>query len=272
VDATIHVTCSRLPDGFRLDFDDTGTFDITARGSEIVWTPRGDVPLGLVRADLLGGVFSIALHVQGLLCLHASAVSMGETAIGFVGTKGAGKSTLATALCRAGASLVTDDMLPVDPGPPAVVWPAMPAVRLLQDSAQRLRHANGNTHPVTGKYHVNEFPPDQVERRRVALAALYELAPVTAGRDVPAVRRVPLAGPLAVTTLLRHGRAGTAIGRAETANLFVRASDVVRSVPVYRLEVNRDFDRLDEVIDTIGGWHSLASPASAETNAAASAR
>lgn len=272
VDATIGVECARLSDGFRLQFDDTGTFDIVARGRDIVWTPGPNAPLNLVRADLLGGVFSIALHAQGLLCLHGSAVALGDVAMGFLGTKGAGKSTLATAFCRAGASLVTDDMLPVHPGPPVAAWPAVPAVRLLHDSAHRLRHATGATHPVTGKYHVSEFPPDRVERRRVALGALYELAPVESGAHGPVVHRIPLAGPHAVTTLLRHSRAGTAIGRAEAANLFVRASDIVRSVPVYRLEVGRDFDRLDDVIERISAWHSHSLPARTEPNASAAMR
>ena len=36
----------------------------------------------------------------------------------------------------------------------------------------------------------------------------------------------------------------------------MRASDIVRTVPVYRLEVARDFGRLDDVIDQLVDWHS----------------
>ena len=255
VDESIRVRCSRLPDGFRLQFDDTGTFDISSTGQDIAWTP-GDAPLDLVRADLLGGVFSIALHAQGLLCLHGSAVSLDGVAVGFLAEKGSGKSTLATALCNAGASLITDDMLAVDPGPPATAWPSMPALRLLDDSAHRLSYASGQRHPETGKYHVNQLPADRVERRRLPLGALYELTSVLPGQGISPASRVRQAGPAAVATLLRHNRAGTAIGRAEAANLFIRASDVVRGVPVYRLEIARDFDRLNDVIDRLSAWHA----------------
>jgi len=256
VDATIRVKCGRLPDGFRLAFDDTGTFDISAHGRDIAWTPGTSSPMHLVRADLLGGVFSVALHLQGLLCLHGSAVALGSAAAGFLANKGAGKSTLATALCTRGATLITDDMLPVDPGPPAMAWPSMPSVRLLQDSADRLDYAKGQTHPQTGKYHVNELPPDRVERRRVPMIALYELSPVPSAPGAPAATRTRLTGPAAVTTLIRHNRAGTAIGGSDSRNLFMRASDIVRTVPVYRLEVVRDFARLDEVVDQLVEWHS----------------
>jgi hypothetical protein len=257
VDAHIRVRCSRLPHGFRLAFDDTGTFDIGDGGRDIAWTP-GHAAMELVRADLLGGVFSVALHLQGLLCLHGSGVGVNGTAVAFLANKGAGKSTLATALCAGGATLVTDDMLPVHPGTPVMAWPSMPAVRLLHDSASHLRHANGRTHPVTNKYHVNELPSHQVELRRLPLGAIYELAPVASGPDVPAVERVRVTGTNAVGTLLRHHRAGTAIGGAESVNLFIRASDIVRSVPVYRLHVARDFARLSDVAAQIRAWHSPA--------------
>jgi hypothetical protein len=263
VDAEIRVRCSKLRDGFRLDFDDTGTFDISERGRVIAWRPGTTSAMELVRADLLGGVFSVALHLQGLLCLHGSAVGIDGSAAAFLANKGGGKSTLATALCAAGATLITDDMLPVDPRVPVTVWPSMPAVRLLHDSASHLRYASGQTHPVTNKYHVNELPPDQVEMRRLPLSAVYELAPMPAGLDVPPVERNRVRGTAAVGTLLRHHRAGTAIGASESMNLFIRASDIVRTVPVYRLQVARDFSRLPEVVEQIHAWHSAPGTADA---------
>jgi hypothetical protein len=185
---------------------------------------------------------------------------MGNMAIGFLANKGAGKSTMATALCASGATLITDDMLPVDPKGTPMAWPSMPAVRLLHDSATHLRHATGQTHPVTNKYHVNGLPPDQVEMRRLELGAIYELAPVPSGVGVPAVERIRVTGPTAVGTLLRHHRAGSAIGGVESMNLFLRASDIVRTVPVYRLQVARDFNRLPQVIEQLKTWHSDVGP------------
>jgi len=258
VDATIRVRCSKLSHGFRLDFDDTGTFDITQRGRVIAWTPGTASAMALVRADLLGGVFSVALHLQGLLCLHGSAVGVDGSAIGFLANKGSGKSTLATALCAAGGTLITDDMLPVNPHAPVMAWPSMPAVRLLHDSASHLRFASGPTHPVTNKYHVNELPQEQVEMHRLPVSAIYELTPVPAGPNVSPAERVRVRGTDAVGTLLRHQRAGTAISGSDSMQIFLRASDIVRTVPVYRLHVARDFTRLPDVVEQIRTWHSAA--------------
>lgn len=261
VDAHIRVRCSKLSDGFRLEFDDTGTFDLTDRGRCITWTPGATSPMELVRADLLGGVFSVALHLQGLLSLHGSAVGIGDTAVAFLANKGSGKSTLATALCAAGATLITDDMLPVDPTSPVTAWPSLPAVRLLHDSAAHLRYASGPTHPVTNKYHVDELPPDQVAVRRLPLGAIYELAPMSGDAGGAPVERERVKGMAAVGTLLRHHRAGTAIGSVESMNLFVRASDIVRQVPVYRLHVVRDFARLPDVVAQLQTWHAAPNAA-----------
>ena len=111
-------------------------------------------------------------------------------------------------MCDAGATLITDDMLPVDPHAPVTAWPSMPAVRLLHDSASHLRYASGPTHPVTNKYHVNELPSGQVERRRLPLGAIYELAPVPAGEGVPPVERIRVKGTAAVGTLLQTSSRG----------------------------------------------------------------
>jgi hypothetical protein len=255
VDPTLRVRCSRLPDGFRLDFDDTGIFDIVEGGQVIEWTAGRSPSLELVRADLLGGVFSLVLHLQGLLCLHSSAVVIADGALAFLAQKGTGKSTLASALCAVGATLVTDDLLPIHPAEPVTAWPSMPAVRLLPDSASHLGYARRSTHPTTGKYHVNALPQAQIEMRRVPLAALYELVPVPPSDGVRAARRIRVNGAAAVATLLRHIGTGTAVGSAEAMNLFSRAADVARSVPVYRLEIVRDFARLPEVVEQINEWH-----------------
>ena len=40
--------------------------------------------------------------------------------------------------------------------------------------------------------------------------------------------------------------------------LFLRASDIVRAVPVYLLHVARDFTQLPDVVEQIRTWHAAA--------------
>jgi hypothetical protein len=60
---------------------------------------------------LAGNVLAFLLMLEGKCVLHASAASLDDLAIAFVGAAGMGKSTLAALLCAAGAELVTDDLL-----------------------------------------------------------------------------------------------------------------------------------------------------------------
>jgi len=54
------------------------------------------------------------LYGSGYPNLHASAVVIDGQAIAFLGTSGAGKSTMSAALARRGAAFLTDDVLRID--------------------------------------------------------------------------------------------------------------------------------------------------------------
>jgi len=64
---------------------------------------------------LVGGIaLGLVLHQRGRLTLHAAAVSVAGRAVVIVGPKGAGKSTLAAALCERGHAVLTDDVVAFD--------------------------------------------------------------------------------------------------------------------------------------------------------------
>jgi hypothetical protein len=63
---------------------------------------------------LFAQVLPLAAALRGRGLLHASAVAIEESAFGFTGLPGAGKSSVAVHLVARGASLVTDDVLAVE--------------------------------------------------------------------------------------------------------------------------------------------------------------
>src|ERR1700761_1113005 len=94
-------------------------------------------------AYALGAVFGILMHQRGALVLHGSAVARNGEAIAICGHSGAGKSTLAAALCRAGATFVTDDICAIDfdgHGRPCV-FPDGRRLKLWQESIDKLDFA-----------------------------------------------------------------------------------------------------------------------------------
>ena len=71
---------------------------------------RGDV----IPIVIPGTVTAFLLALSGKSVLHGSAVESGDRALAFDGASGQGKSTMAAIFCAASASLVTDDVLPLE--------------------------------------------------------------------------------------------------------------------------------------------------------------
>lgn len=260
VDGSVYVRLYRRRDGYLLEFDDTGSFEVSAGGSEIRWCPGPHATLEAARTDVIGRVLAVALHASGTLSLHGSAVALGCGGVAFLAPKFHGKSTLALALANAGARLITDDTLPVDPGPPASVRPGVHSLRLWDDSVARLGSVAAEATPPRGEKHlVKNLPDARMLLVPTALHAIYLLSPVASTNGV-AVRRTRLSAVPSVLSLVRHAKLGPLLGRSESVHVFESAVAIARTVPVYTLEVFRDFDRLPEVVEELMGWHAGGVP------------
>jgi hypothetical protein len=245
-----------LANGFRLAFDDTGTFDIHTSDRTIVWYRGAGATDTAFRADLLGRVLALAAHADGHLALHASAVSIEGRAVALIGPKRAGKSTLAMALVRHGARLLTDDTLVVRLRPESV-WaaPGVQRIRLWDDSARALRASVSVAEGA--KPEVARLAPNELEIVPVPLAACYLLEASSEAR-AGAVRRQRVSPVRAALTHVRFGKLGALAGGAVGAAQLERAVELTRAVPLLVAEVGRDLSALDAVAERFIAWHGRA--------------
>jgi len=255
VDQGVMVRSYATPAGFRLAYDDTGVFDVTAGGHDIRWHRPAAVDLEAGRLDVLGRVLALALHAEGWLSLHGSAIALAEGAVAFLAPKGNGKSTLAFALMRAGAALMTDDTVVIDSGGPATVRPGVQSVRLFRDSADWLSAPA----PIAGtsdiKATFGQLSDDARRLTRAPLAALYLLESVPGGTIAEPLARERLEGPAAVFGLLGQTKIGALLGGAEAPTVFAAVVGLAERSPIYKLRVARDYDRLGVVVERIMAWH-----------------
>src|SRR5690348_8850051 len=86
---------------FLLRLDGVATY-YAHDGIEVVIAPEQGAPELDVRSYLMGSLFAVLCHQRELLPLHASAVATEDGAIAFLGSSGAGKSSLAAFLARGG--------------------------------------------------------------------------------------------------------------------------------------------------------------------------
>lgn len=246
------------PSGRRLEGDKIGSWDIVDGGRQIVWWAETRQQKEFFRAMLLGPVLSLVLEQHGVLALHGSAVNMGGFGVAFLAPKLCGKSTLALALTLAGARLITDDIVAVDAGNPAVVRPGSHGVRLFSDSVERL---NAAAAPLTlvgdAKFTVTAMPLDFIQTDAVPLSALYLLEPALRGVSGPAAIRELLSPSEATIGLaLRAKLADDLVGLPAAAARLERLAHLATAVPVYRLHVARDWDRIAECVEQLRQWHS----------------
>src|SRR5258706_11831786 len=124
---------------FWLRYADESEFVLDQAGTEIwaTWPERFTVEDSATY--LLGPVMGFVLLLRGTICLHASAVALGNRAFALVGGAGSGKSTTAAAFAGLGYKILSDDVVTlsdVDGG--FVVQPAYPCIRLWPKSVEAL--------------------------------------------------------------------------------------------------------------------------------------
>ena len=265
-EATVEMFASE--DGFRLVFTDTGTFDFSDGGRQIVWYPNEDSDWDAAAVDLLGRCLAVSLHLEGAVCLHGSAVAFDHGAIAFMAPKHHGKSTTALALVKSGARLLSDDALPIRLGANPRAYPGVHAVRLWEDSAAQVAVDQKQRVGLGGKLVVNRMDPDTITHDDYPLAAIYLLVPVESNEGVPAAHRTRLSSLESAVTLVGQAKIGGLLQGREAPVALERSLELAESVPVYQMAVARDFDRLPDMVATVREWHAdliAANAATAET-------
>lgn len=252
----------RLANGFRLEYGTTGSYDILSAGRQIVWYPGSDAPLEMVRAIILGPVMALALHESGILCLHGSAVAIEGKGVAFLAHKHFGKSTLAIALTAAGGRLITDDLVAVNPSPFPTVRPGVHSVRMRSDVAERLSPEFPGTTVHDGwKKTLTNLPKHQLAWESAPLSAIYLLEPVKQIPGGHAVLRTRLPLIQATASLAHRTKlADELVGYGSAGAMLQWIAMIVSAVPVYRLEVLRDLERLPEVVRQFMVWYRVPAP------------
>jgi hypothetical protein len=100
-------------EGWCLAGEEFGEHSLSADGLRLLIRAQGAAPARWQRF-LLAQVLPFAAAVKGLEVMHASAVVLGGGAVALLGPGGAGKTTLALALCELGASFLADDVLALE--------------------------------------------------------------------------------------------------------------------------------------------------------------
>ncbi len=235
------VECRWRSGGYELSVTELGRFAIDRGGRRITFDRDRDSgdDTGFIEMAL-GPSLNLALALQGVFCLHASAVEVGGEVLAFLGVSGAGKSTLARALPALSGGrfrCVADDALPVtlDAGT-ARALPRFP--QLKYPPGRQPGATAAPSLPLAGIYLLDTSP------RRKA-----DEASTLAGAG--GVRVEPVTGIEAVLALVRH----THSARLFSRELLRRHTDcctaLASRIPVRRLVYPRERQMLPRVLPAL---------------------
>ena len=205
----------------------------------------------LIAFPLLGPVLALLLHQRGLLVLHASAIAVGGKSAIFMGDKGAGKSTTASAMIRAGHGLLTDDVVALDLAAEPMIVPGFPQIKLAADAAAAISLGDAvvrpQVHPAIDKmqHRLNgAFSGNRVPATRIYILARGERADIT---PLPGIAALPAIIKFSYVT--RFGRAALP---SDLAEMHLRqCARLADHVGVRRLEIPAGLDRIGEAVELI---------------------
>lgn len=149
------VICSRRrhdgTESFRIEADphagylvwgiDCGSYLLSSDGRRMRCAPGESEPAAWERF-LIGQALPFAALVSGLEIFHASAVVWEGGAVALAGPSGAGKTSVALALCEQGAHFLADDVLALEPGGDELLaHPGTPLAGIDRQEVKRLDEA-----------------------------------------------------------------------------------------------------------------------------------
>jgi hypothetical protein len=239
---------SEKSDEVRYHWTDFGSF-VVRSGREILYDPLPGVSENAVRLPLLGVVMGTLLHQRGFFTLHASAVSINDNTVAFIGQKGAGKSTIAAAFHTRGHPLITDDVLALDPCPEGSisVLPAFPQIKLLPDAAQAL-----NCEARTLQSSRDVFEKRLVDAAESFISHPAPLKHIYLLAEGPQLNTDQLTGGMAFKTLMSQTYAPRFLGPStSTAHAFKRCQQIASTIPLSKLTRPLDFSQLNDVLNLI---------------------
>lgn len=234
---------------------DDGTefwFDRTATNLWATWPESAS--LERVSLYLLGPILGLLLRYRGVVCLHASAVAVGDQAAIFVGPEETGKSTTAAALTSRGCSLLSEDIVPLSKtGEEFLAYPGCPHIRLWPDSVEML---------LGPEHELPHFIP-KFDKRRLSvgdgefafcdhptlLRTIYILGDRCSDANAPYLEEIDQRTTL--MSLVTNSYASNLLDSKARAEEFVFLGGLAASVPVRRLRSHRNHAYLSQLCDLI---------------------
>jgi hypothetical protein len=237
----------RVLDGryYRFRYADQTEFVINHAGSEVWADWRDPLTLEDTSTYLLGPVLGFVMLLRGVVCLHASAVAIGNEAIALLGPAGSGKSTTAAAFAGHGYRVLAEDVVTLDDrGDQFLVRPGYPCIRLWPAAVKALYGSETHLPKLTPNWDKCYLDlTENFQREPLRLAAIYHLGERRGDATAPFVQTLDRSEGM--MTLVANTYATKLMDKQMRAREFELLTRVVKNVRLRRVTPHADSARLD---------------------------
>ena len=243
----------RVLDGkyFRFSYADQTEFVLDKAGTEVWASWREPLTIEDTATYLLGPVMGFVMLLRGVVCLHASAVAIGDEAIALVGPAGSGKSTTAAAFAERGYSVLAEDVVTLDDrGDQFFVRPGYPCIRLWPAAVKALYGSETHLPKLTPNWDKCYLDlSDNFQREPLRLAAIYQLGERRHDAVAPFVQTLDRAEGL--MSLVANTYATKLMDKQMRAREFELLTRVINNVPLRRVTPHADPSLIQALVTRI---------------------
>jgi len=250
-DGVLNGRIGRAGDDLVAEWTGVARLEVRVDGTKVRFSPDPSADPVDVEKVRRGSARALLRHLDGALALHGSAVAVGGRAVGLFGDADAGKSTLAASLClgATGGVLLADDTIALEMSEERFEVLSLEENHWL-DAGSRAALGLGTDgdqkHPVRARCAVGNEP--------LVLLAHLVFAPV----DAP--RITVLSGVEAIAAVLPRVLRFIIDEPERQRKELETLAELVRLVPIVRLERPRRYDQLETTATMIAALSHPRSP------------
>ena len=220
-------------------------------GKNIVIEPCEITDPQLVKVYILGSVLGMVMLQRNIVAIHGGSIVIDNKGYIFTGDKGAGKSTLTTALRKKGYGFVSDDVGAIKTGEINKIHPGFGYQKLCEDALVNLGYDPAKYEPFRGDFNIKYIVPalEDFVSTAVPFEGMFELEV----GDVDCVQVEEIKGNDKLKGMIKN------IFRIEilrcsggmSGEYFKKCIDIAKDLKYYKITRPKGQFTVDEQIDII---------------------